>query len=93
MILQGNVLVSVERGLSPVRAESFYARPLELSTLTDAGGQFSSEERAPEGEDKSLDETAKDEREYVRRRLREALGREPSEEEVDEWLRQHTEGY
>jgi hypothetical protein len=25
--------------------------------------------------------------------LRQDLGREPTEEELDEWLRQHTEGY
>lgn len=25
--------------------------------------------------------------------LRDELGREPTEEELDEWLRQHTEGY
>lgn len=54
--------------------------------------QSSAEE--PSGEqDESLDEAARDERQYVRRRLREDLGHEPTEEEVDEWLRQHTEGY
>ena len=40
-----------------------------------------------------LDDAARDEREYVRRRLREELQREPTESELDEWLRQHTEGY
>lgn len=40
-----------------------------------------------------LDDAARGEQEYVRRRLREELGREPSEEEMDEWLREHTEGY
>lgn len=55
---------------------------------------FSAEEE-PETEegDNSLDEAAKVEREYVRRRLRDEMGREPSEEEIDEWLRRHTEGY
>jgi hypothetical protein len=48
---------------------------------------------SPEPQDDSLDETARTEREYVRSRLREELQREPSEDEVDEWLRQHTEGY
>ncbi len=53
----------------------------------------SAEEKGPvEGED-SLDELGRDEQEYVRRRLRDELGREPSEEEVKEWLRRHTEGY
>ena len=40
-----------------------------------------------------LEEAVREEREYVRRRLHDELGREPSEEELDEWLRQHTEGY
>jgi DNA-directed RNA polymerase specialized sigma subunit len=29
----------------------------------------------------------------VRQRLREELQREPTDEEVDQWLRRHTEGY
>jgi len=44
-------------------------------------------------EDGPLDDAAQSEREYVRQRLREELKREPSEQELDEWLRQHTEGY
>ncbi len=40
-----------------------------------------------------LDDAARSEREYVRRRLREELQHEPTEEEIDEWLREHTEGY
>lgn len=43
--------------------------------------------------DASLEETAARERDYLRGRLRDELGREPSEEELDEWLRKHTEGY
>ena len=54
---------------------------------------FNEEGNEPEDEGAALDETAQTEREYVRGRLREELKREPSEEEVDEWLRQHTEGY
>ena len=48
-----------------------------------------------EGEDDgaTLEDVARDEREYVRERLRGELGREPSEDEVSEWLRRHTEGY
>lgn len=40
-----------------------------------------------------LNKIAKTEHEYLHRRLRDELGREPTEEELDEWLRQHTEGY
>ena len=50
-------------------------------------------ETPPEDVGPELEEAARDESEYVRERLSEELGREPTTEEVDEWLRQHTEGY
>ena len=40
-----------------------------------------------------LGEVAETEHEYLHERLSKELGREPSEEELNEWLRQHTEGY
>ena len=40
-----------------------------------------------------LAEVAENEHEYLVERLRKELGREPTEAELDEWLRQHTEGY
>lgn len=40
-----------------------------------------------------LEGVAQTEHEYLHQRLRDELGREPTEEELDEWLRQHTEGY
>ena len=40
-----------------------------------------------------LSEVAEHEHEYLHERLRQELGREPTEKELDEWLRQHTEGY
>lgn len=79
-----------------VRAETFPARLPMLRTVDDRGFPFFSAEEeagASPDEDASLDEAAEDEREYVRRRLLDELKREPSEEEVDEWLRRHTEGY
>jgi hypothetical protein len=45
------------------------------------------------GGDASLEEIGAREREYLRGRLRDELRREPTEEELDEWLREHTEGY
>jgi hypothetical protein len=51
------------------------------------------EETEPDDADAPLDDAARSEREYVRERLREELKREPTERELDEWLRQHTEGY
>lgn len=68
-----------------------------LRTVDDTARPFfSSEEEAPRSEQEgeaSLDEVAEHEHEYVHRRLRDELGREPSEEEMDEWLRRHTEGH
>ena len=40
-----------------------------------------------------LEDAAETEHEYLHERLRAELGREPTEAELDEWLRQHTEGY
>ena len=51
-----------------------------------------SEAPANESEEK-LDDVARTEHEYLHQRLRDELGREPTEAELDEWLRQHTEGY
>jgi hypothetical protein len=48
---------------------------------------------AGSGGDESLAEAARDGREVARKRLREESGRDPSDEEVDDWLRRHTEGY
>jgi hypothetical protein len=46
-----------------------------------------------EDADGSLEETGRREEEYVRERLRAELGRDPSDDELREWLREHTEGY
>ena len=43
--------------------------------------------------DETLAETARKEHDYLRERLRTDLGREPTDEELNDWLRQHTEGY
>lgn len=50
----------------------------------------------PPGEDAAdndLAEAFEKERDEIRERLRGELKREPTEQELDEWLRQHTEGY
>jgi len=49
-------------------------------------------EETPE-EGSELAAIADREHEYLHDRLRAELGREPTEDELDEWLRQHTEGY
>jgi hypothetical protein len=45
------------------------------------------------GGGESLEDAARDERKVAAGRLREELGHDPSDEEIDEWLRHHTEGY
>jgi hypothetical protein len=88
--------VSHQKITSTTVSVAIYATK-SLRTVNDTAFQssFSSEDEAPgiEEGDGSLDDAAEDERDYVRRRLRDELGREPSEEEMDEWLRRHTEGY
>jgi hypothetical protein len=56
---------------------------------------MSSEEQANKetAESSELEEVFETEHKYLHQRLREELGREPTEEELDEWLREHTEGY
>ena len=41
----------------------------------------------------SLEDAARDSQEVARASLREELGREPNDAEIDEWLRGHTESY
>ena len=45
------------------------------------------------GGDDSLQGLVRDEHEHARERLTQELGRDPTEDEIDEWLRQQTEGY
>lgn len=56
---------------------------------------MSSKSSEPNEENKptELKDIAETEHEYLHERLRQELGREPTEAELDEWLRQHTEGY
>jgi hypothetical protein len=53
----------------------------------------SDNEHSTEKETGDLNEAVRAEHEFLHQRLRAELGREPTEEELDEWLRQHTEGY
>ena len=43
--------------------------------------------------DDSLQDLVRDERELARERAQRELGREPNEDEIDDWLRRQTEGY
>jgi hypothetical protein len=51
------------------------------------------QEKTESASSPELEEASKAEHEYLHQRLREELAREPTEEELDEWLREHTEGY
>ena len=64
-------------------------REIQVMTLEDEQKQ-DDDNSLTEGK---LEEVAEREHEYLHQRLREDLGREPTEAELDEWLRQHTEGY
>ena len=45
-------------------------------------------------EDKSdLSSIASEGEDFVRERLSAELGRQPTQEEIDDWLREHTESY
>jgi DNA-directed RNA polymerase specialized sigma subunit len=46
-----------------------------------------------EQEDNQLSEAVRGEESFVREKLKEELGREPTAEEINEWLREHTESY
>lgn len=46
-----------------------------------------------ESDSNDLTEVARDEQAFVRQTLEQKLGREPTEDEVNEWLREHTESY
>jgi hypothetical protein len=71
----------------------FDVRGLRHIETSDLRYDFAEEEQQPDLTDPELEEAARRERDYVRQRLSEELKREPTEEEIDEWLRQHTEGY
>jgi hypothetical protein len=69
------------------------SRAMSRDLRTDAYILAAEENPPPKGEETGLEDAARSERDYLRQRLREELGREPTEQELDEWLRQHTEGY
>ena len=58
-----------------------------------AGAAQNQEEVGDTGGGESLEDAARDEREVAAERLHEELGRDPNDEEINEWLRHHTEGY
>lgn len=71
----------------------FNGKTVRVAALDEPRARFSDESAEQESTDAPLEETVRQEHEYLRKRLREELKREPTEEELSEWLRQHTEGY
>ena len=84
-------MLTLHKGIETFSGFGFYQINCEIVfNLADAVPEDSTE---PHDADAPLDDAARGEREYVRERLREELKREPTDSELDEWLRQHTEGY
>jgi hypothetical protein len=54
---------------------------------------MNTEDKKQASGESELERVAETEHEYLHQRLKDELGREPTEEELNEWLRQHTEGY
>jgi DNA-directed RNA polymerase specialized sigma subunit len=52
----------------------------------------SNEERDARGDD-SLQDLSREQLDLARERLSRELGRDPTEDEIDDWLRRQTEGY
>jgi hypothetical protein len=67
---------------------SLARREIDVMNLKDE-----SEERGEPSSSTELNAIAQAEHEYLHQRLRDDLGREPTEQELEDWLRQHTEGY
>jgi hypothetical protein len=83
------------RKLIIIGEEANLAIEMSLATAEVQVMSVEDKENKVEGADSNgkLEAVAKTEHEYLHQRLRDELGREPTEEELDEWLRQHTEGY
>jgi hypothetical protein len=86
---------------SPIQSvDIFVSEPLrrvviacEDGTLTLETSLETCEVKIMSDEDDELENVAAEEEQFVRDRLLMELGREPTDEEVSEWLREHTESY
>ena len=92
--IESRPFISRRRQWEDVPAHYGAARDLSRGAVASLFASVSEETPEPDDTtDAPLEDAARSEREYVRQRLREELQREPTEEEVDQWLRRHTEGY
>jgi len=84
-------MLTLDKGIDAASGfGSYRIRHQTASSFFDASSE---ETKGSDELETPLDDAAQSEREYVRQRLREELKRDPTETELDEWLRQHTEGY
>jgi hypothetical protein len=76
-------------------SENYVRHPFILAKVLWRAGQdsTSNDREDVEEPEPGLAGVVKEEQEYLRERLRTELGREPSEDELNEWLREHTESY
>lgn len=94
--------------LSPIQSVDFFVREnsrqlvmtcahgrvvVETSLETREVTIMGTEARKSEEGANDLTEVAREGVEFVRETLKQNLGREPTEDEVNEWLREHTESY
>jgi hypothetical protein len=71
----------------------------EINSLNNNSDEKTSDEflkqsnEMPLENDSSLDALVREQQSYVSNRLHKELGREPTQEEMNQWLHAHTEGY
>jgi hypothetical protein len=65
---------------------------VDTSEPSHTNADTSDEERDASGDD-SLQDLSNEQRGLARERLSAELDREPTEDEIDDWLRRQTEGY
>jgi DNA-directed RNA polymerase specialized sigma subunit len=67
-------------------------RVVDTPEPSHADADPSKEDRDAGGDD-SLKDLAREQQDLARERLSGELGRDPTEDEIDDWLRRQTEGY
>ena len=105
---EGSSLFNLLPNASPIQSVDFFVREnsrrlliaceqgsIVVETSLDSGEVMVMETPTDDSDDNQneLADVASDEREFVRQTLAAELGREPTEEELNEWLREHTESY
>ena len=105
---EGSSLFNLLPNASPIQSVDFFVREnsrrlliaceqvsIVVETSMDSGEVLVMETPTDDSDDNQneLANVASDEREFVKQTLAAELGREPTDEELNEWLREHTESY